>query len=99
MQRINVSQKEDCGLIIITDNGVGFNMSHGNQLFKMFSRLHGEDSFDGLGIGLMNVKMALDKLQGTIEFESSVNNGTTFTIKLPFHSNYTVSHQQELVNF
>jgi signal transduction histidine kinase len=96
---INVNQKEDCWLIIIADNGVGFNMSHGNQLFKMFSRLHGEDSFDGLGIGLMNVKMALDKLQGTIEFESSVNNGTTFTIKLPFHSNYTVSHQQELVNF
>jgi signal transduction histidine kinase len=96
---INVSQKEDCWLIKIADNGVGFNMNYGNQLFKMFSRLHGEDSFDGLGIGLMNVKMALDKLQGTIEFESSVNNGATFTIKLPVHSNNTNAHQQELASF
>lgn len=83
---INVSQENSHYLVRVADNGVGFDMNHSSQLFKMFSRLHNEDNFEGLGIGLMNVKMALDKLQGSIDFISYVNQGATFTVKLPLHA-------------
>ncbi len=83
---INVSQEDNHYLIKVIDNGVGFDMNYSSQLFKMFSRLHSEDNFDGLGIGLMNVKMALEKLQGSIDFISSVNQGATFMVKLPLHA-------------
>lgn len=40
----------DC--LEIIDNGVGFSESHDAQKFQLFHRMHGNDEFDGEGIGL-----------------------------------------------
>lgn len=68
-------------IIAIEDNGVGILQEHMQNIFKMFFRA---DSYrSGSGIGLYIVKEALERIHGTINVTSKVNEGTLFEITLP----------------
>ena len=65
--------------ISISDNGMGINLEkHGKLLFGMYKTFHGNK--DAEGIGLFITKYQIETLGGSIEVESTVNNGTIFTI-------------------
>jgi PAS domain S-box-containing protein len=67
--------------IVISDNGQGISEEHHARLFSMFYRAS-ESSF-GSGIGLYIVKETVDKLCGTISFQSKKEEGSVFTVILP----------------
>ena len=67
--------------IFVKDNGIGIPGEHMENIFTMFFRATSQDI--GSGFGLYNVKDALNKLDGTIEVESILNEGTTFKITIP----------------
>jgi signal transduction histidine kinase len=67
--------------IRIEDNGQGIASEYHGKVYDMFFRAH--DGSKGSGLGLYIVKEALMKLSGTIKLESTVGQGTTFTIVLP----------------
>lgn len=69
--------------LYIKDNGVGFDMAYSNKLFGVFQRLHSPDDFEGVGIGLANVKQIIEKHKGSIRAEGKVNEGATFFITIP----------------
>lgn len=69
--------------IYISDNGVGFDMAHAQRLFNPFQRLHREDEFQGLGIGLATVQRILRRHGGDIEARGAPGEGATFCIYLP----------------
>jgi len=66
--------------LTIADNGIGIAAEHHNKIFDMFFRLSGKK--DGSGIGLYIVKDIVGILQGTVEIQSELEIGTSFTIKL-----------------
>lgn len=59
-----------------------------NLIFSpMFSTKESYNSISGRGVGLSALKEAVDKIGGTIQIESEVGQGTTFTITLPKNDN------------
>lgn len=67
--------------LLIEDNGIGIASEHHNRIFDSYYKIG--DRADSNGLGLSNVKDAVQKLQGTIEFESYLGAGTTFKIQFP----------------
>lgn len=69
----------DALIFKLTDNGIGIDLEkYGNDIFGLYNTFHGND--DAEGIGLYITKNQVEALGGTIEVESQVGIGTTFTI-------------------
>ena len=67
----------------ITDNGIGIDKNDQKHLFERFFRAKNATNIQGTGLGLHIVKKYVEMLSGTITFESQLNIGTTFKVKLP----------------
>ena len=67
--------------ILFKDNGVGFDSTYADHIFKLFQRLHSNTA--GTGIGLALCKKVVENHRGSIEVSSEINKGTIFSIFLP----------------
>ena len=67
-------------IFTITDNGRGIAPEHLEQLFSMFFSTKGSK---GTGLGLAVSQKIIDEHGGSITVDSTVDEGTTFTITLP----------------
>ena len=67
----------------VSDNGIGFETEYAEQIFTVFQRLHGRDSYEGTGVGLAICRRIAERHGGWIAASSAPGAGATFEITLP----------------
>ena len=77
---VTTYQLSEYTCISIKDNGRGIDMRKKNKVFGLFQRLHEQE--DGKGIGLFVTKSQIESKGGKIDFESELNQGSTFYVYL-----------------
>jgi signal transduction histidine kinase len=71
-------------VVQVTDTGEGIPQEYLNRIFDPFFTTKAPGK--GTGLGLATCFRIVDQHRGTIEVESTPNEGTTFTIRLPIES-------------
>ena len=70
--------------ITITDTGIGFENKYIDNIFKIFGRLHTDQStYDGKGVGLAKCNRIMTNYNGYIAAEGVVNDGAIFHLYFP----------------
>lgn len=83
--RIVVSCREESGhfILSVADNGIGIKPENHEKIFNVFQRLHGDEQYQGTGIGLALVRKSAEMLRAKVRVESQPGVGSTFYIDLP----------------
>jgi signal transduction histidine kinase len=83
--KIVVSITDEAAVIHLSDNGIGIHTKALDHIFKMFYRA--TDQHEGTGLGLSIVKEAVDLLEGSVDVESTLGEGTKFHLRIPNRNN------------
>ncbi|MGB3190807.1 MAG: hybrid sensor histidine kinase/response regulator [Limnoraphis sp.] len=76
-------QEQDKIEFHIQDQGIGILQENRDKIFDLFYRGDNVGTIQGEGLGLSIVKKCVNLYGGNIFFETEVNQGTTFIVKLP----------------
>ena len=81
-------------LFTVRDTGIGIPEDKRDRLFRLFSQLNEPGKgFGGAGIGLALSKQLVDRMGGSIRFESRPGEGSVFTVVLPLNLQEMVQDQ------
>jgi len=74
-----------CYKITVADTGIGMSEEFMGRIFEPFERERTStvSGIEGTGLGMPITKSIVDKMGGTVDVESKVGCGTTFTVNLP----------------
>jgi PAS domain S-box-containing protein len=82
---IETTIKDELFTVVITDQGMGISEEDQKHLFERFFRANNALEIQGTGLGLNIIKKYTEMINGEISFESTLNEGSKFTVKLPIY--------------
>jgi PAS domain S-box-containing protein len=80
---VTVRAGEGCGILSVGDQGIGIAEADQRRVFERFERIVTGRNYGGFGLGLWIVREILDAHGGSIEVQSALGVGSTFTVTLP----------------
>lgn len=82
---VTLQKTDDWVIVQVTDQGIGIAERDFTKLFQKFSRIHNPLSIvvGGNGLGLYLAKRIIDAHKGEIQVSSVLQQGSTFTVRLP----------------
>lgn len=83
MIEVSANFKENELEIVGQDQGIGISEDDQQHLFQRFFRGKNVSNIQGTGLGLHIIGNYLELLDARIDFRSSVNGGSTFTVSIP----------------
>lgn len=86
--RVTISawKTKDDLLVSVADTGLGIEPEDLEHLFERFYRIPRTEAAEGSGLGLSVAQKIVEEHDGHIDVESTVGEGTTFTISLPLET-------------
>ena len=81
--RVRVFEERANVVVSVRDEGVGIAPGFRSRIFERFAQADSSDSGrGGTGLGLSIARSFMGRMAGTVDFESSVGEGTTFYLRL-----------------
>ena len=78
---VQIKETEKTVSLSIQDEGMGIPEVEQKNVFERFFRAKNAQNIEGTGLGLNIVKQYVALMEGTVEFKSQANKGTTFLVK------------------
>lgn len=81
---------------MVKDNGLGMSADYLPHIFEEFTREHNSTDvkIEGTGLGMSIVKKLVDLMGGTIDVESELGKGTTFTVRIK----HRIAQKSDMLN-
>ncbi len=79
--RITAMKRDDEWVIVVEDNGIGFENEYAEKIFGLFKRLH-RDEYPGTGLGLAICKRIVERYGGRMWADSKPGIGSRFFFAL-----------------
>lgn len=89
--KLEVSYSQKSVIFKIIDKGIGIPPDDLNHLFETFYRAKNVGKIRGTGLGLAIVKTFVELHSGSLEINSVLNSGTTFTVNLPIKQEISIN--------
>ena len=82
---------------VCRDTGIAMTEAFQKRIFEPFAQEHAgsRTKFAGTGLGMPITKKLVEKMGGTISFESKEGTGTTFVIRIPFQIDADMKDRNE----
>jgi PAS domain S-box-containing protein len=81
--RVEVAREGERAVLRVEDEGIGIAPADQARIFDRFARAVSDEHYGGFGLGLWISRQMLAAMGGTIDVQSEVGRGSTFTVTLP----------------
>ena len=80
---VHASYRDGTFTLSVSDTGYGISPENIGKLMSPYVQLQEHDSNEGTGLGLAICKQLTKQMNGTLELESTLGKGSTFTLRIP----------------
>ena len=81
--RVSVARRGRTATLIVRDHGIGIAAEDRARIFGPFQRAVSDHHYGGFGVGLWVAQQIVEAHRGSIDVDSSLGEGATFTVRLP----------------